>query len=358
MKICLLADAASYHTKKWCKWFSENGHKVYVISLNKDDIENTEVHFVDTKVDANSNDFRKLEYLFSIRAVKGIIDEIKPDIINAHYATSYGTIAALIGLKSYVLSLWGSDIYEFPNKSIFHKLFLEFSLKKAKYILSTSNAMAKEAQKYTRQKMYITPFGVDMTMFTPQKRHKSDSTFIIGTVKALAPVYGIDTILKAVAIIKEKKSIPNLRVRIAGRGEQEKELKNLANELEISEIVDWLGYISQAEAAHEWANMDVAVIPSIRESFGVSAVEAQASGIPVIVSNIDGLLETTIPDKTSIVLNENTAICLAEKILYLYNNEDIRLQMGKNAREYVSKNYEYNICFKNIEKLFEKMQEG
>lgn len=75
----------------------------------------------------------------------------------------------------------------------------------------------------------------------------------------------------------------------------------MAEQLEIADIVTWLGFIPQEEAACEWANMDVAVIPSLQESFGVSAVEAQACQIPVIISNVPGLKEATRPQISSVV---------------------------------------------------------
>ena len=74
--------------------------------------------------------------------------------------------------------------------------------------------------------------------------------------------------------------------------------------MEIDSIVKWLGFISQEDAAKEWANMDIGIIPSVSdsESFGVSAVECQACGVPVIISDIPGLEESTCPGKSSLVV--------------------------------------------------------
>ena len=107
MKICFLAPASNYHTKKWCKWFTEHGHQVHVVSFINAPIDNTTAHYVNTGADVDSRDSQKLEYLLRAREVKKIVDEIKPDVINAHYATSYGTVAALSGLRNYILSVWG-----------------------------------------------------------------------------------------------------------------------------------------------------------------------------------------------------------------------------------------------------------
>lgn len=194
MRICFVAPANNYHTQKWCKWFLEHGHEIHVISFVKGTIANAAVHVIDAGVKTEDKDLQKLKYLFTGKQLKNIISDIKPDIISVHYATSYGTAAALSGLKDYILSIWGTDIYGFPNKSIFHKMLLKFSLRKAEHIFSTSKAMADEAHKYTERQIEITPFGVDTTLFHPDKRRrkKGQDDFIIGTVKALMPKYGIE----------------------------------------------------------------------------------------------------------------------------------------------------------------------
>lgn len=365
MRICFLAPANSAHIKKWCKWFNEHDNKTYVVSFVKDDIEGTYIYHIDSGVDANASDSSKIKYLFKARKVKKIITQINPDIVNVHYATSYGTVAALAGIKKYVLSVWGSDIYDFPNKSMLHKMMLKYSLKKATYLFSTSQAMADEAHKYTDKNIEITPFGVDLQMFTPAKRNRpyhvsEDGRFIVGTVKSLLPKYGIDYLIEAVSLVKRKHPEIPIELRIAGKGEYEKEYKKLAKIKGIDEITTWLGYVSQNNAAKEWANMDIAIIPSTleSESFGVSAVEAQACGTPVIISDIPGLMEATSPGKSSVVVPRNNAEAIAEAIVDLFQNNEKRIKTGQVGREYVSERYGINSCFGNIKNSFDKMGEG
>ena len=347
MKICFIGPANSAHIIKWCNWFNKRGHEIHVISFTPGEIKDTFVHVINLGVDVDGSDLGKLKYLFSGKKIKRIINSINPDIINVHYATSYGAAVAFGNIHDYVLSVWGSDIYYFPNKSFFHKALLKYSLKKANYLFSTSRAMAKEAEKYTNKSFVITPFGVDLQLFNPKLRDRNEGgEFIVGTVKGLADTYGIKDILKAVSELKGK--VP-IRLRIAGKGPKEQEYHQLAVELGIDDITNWLGFISQEDAAKEWANMDVAVIPSIQESFGVSAIEAQASGIPVIISNIPGLMETTLPNVSSLTVERNDYLAIADCITELYENPAKREQMGLSARAFVEENYELNKCFEMIE---------
>lgn len=360
MRICFVGPANSGHIIKWCTWFNKHGHDVHVISFSKGEIPNTTVHFIDVGVYAASSDFAKIKYLFSGKQIKKIIDEIKPDIVNAHYATSYGTALALSGVKNYVLSVWGSDVYDFPKKSFLHKALVKYSLKKATHLFSTSKAMADEASKYTNKKFEITPFGVDMDLFNPSKRTRprNRKPFIVGTVKTLSFTYGIDKLLQAAAILQKEHPDLDLQVRIAGDGPQADEYYKLAKQLGLEENTFFLGKITQEMAAKEWANMDIAIIPSVQESFGVAAVEAQASTTPVIISDVGGLMETTTPGKTSIVVENGNPNGIAEAIFRLYADSNLCKQMGKEGRKYVTEKYELEQCFKNIEKLFEKYKWG
>jgi len=216
--------------------------------------------------------------------------------------------------------------------------------------------MAKEASKYTSRPFGITPFGVDMNLFSPAARDRirGDGQFVVGTVKTLTRGYGIDRLLRASRLLLDRNPDVPLKIRIAGRGREEAELKALCHELGLAGRTCWLGQISQEAAVKEWANMDIAVIPSLRESFGVSAIEAQACARPVIVSDAPGLLESTAPGTSSIVVNgaEVNGLALAMETLYL--DAGIRAAMGAAGRRFVSGNFELSSCFRRVEELYEE----
>lgn len=359
MKICFIGPSSSSHIQKWCNWFSTHGHEVHLISFTDDKVENANQYKLNISVDAHGSEFQKIKYLFTGHQINKLIKEINPDVVNVHYATSYGLAVALSGVKRYILSVWGADVYDFPKKSFIHKLLLKYSLKRASYIFSTSKAMACETSLYTKKHIDITPFGVDTDLFSPNKRTRNDDGMVvIGTVKALTDKYGIRNILEAVAIVREISSVP-IRLRIAGKGPKAQEYKDLALSLKIDDITDWLGFISQEDAAIEWANMDIAVIPSTleSESFGVSAVEAEASGTAVIISDIPGLMEATQPNITSIVVKRNESKQLAESIISLINDRERIRSLGYHGREYALNVYSIDTCFFHIEELLRKYSE-
>lgn len=356
MRICFLAPSNSVHTQKWCRYFISRGHEVHVVSFCDEDVEGANVHYICTGASTNGGDIQKLKYLTKAGKVRKVVKQIDPDVINVHYATSYGTVAALAGLRNYALSVWGSDIYDFPKKSLIHRLLLKFSLYRAKYIFSTSVAMARETNQYTSKQISITPFGVDTDLFSPSRRTRGrDGMFIVGVIKTLEPKYGIEYLLQAAALIRRKEPQIPLCLHVAGKGPCSEEYRAKAQELGISGITDWLGFIPQEQVAIEWANMDLAVVPSIFESFGVSAVEAESCGCPVIVSDAPGLMEATKPGVTSMVVPRRDENALADAIISLYHDSEHRKRMGEMGRQFVLENYALADCFGKIEGLFQQI---
>lgn len=360
MKICYFADANNYHTQKWVCYFASQGNEIHVLSLdepaaNLNQSDTIRYHWLSNKGDKAGKDFQKLSYLTTIGVARKILNTICPDIVHAHYASSYGLVCALSCKKPFFLSVWGKDVYDFPKKSLLHRIVLKFSLNRSTWLLSTSKAMAKETKQYTRKPIEITPFGVDMELFHPvAKGDETGERIVIGTVKSLEKKYGIDVLLKAIKVVREACPQVPIQVRIAGKGSEERVLKSLTRDLGIEENVVWLGFISQIEAAQEWAGFDIAVIPSVdeSESFGVSAVEAQACGCATVISDIPGLLEACNDGATALVVPRGNVELLADAILSLMKNPQKRYLLGGSGRRYVENEYGLKKCFQKVEKLY------
>ncbi|KEI85898.1 glycosyltransferase family 4 protein [Clostridium botulinum] len=361
MKICYLADANSTHTKKWCRFFKNKGYDIDVISLNDGEIDGATVHSFNKDLDKirKGSSFNKISYIKYFSDIKKIIEKIKPDVVHAHYATSYGLLGALSGFHPYIISVWGSDVYDFPKGSYIKRKMVEYNLSKADIIMSTSKVMAEETSQYTTKDIEITPFGVNIDTFKPfADKYEKKENLVIGTVKTLEPKYGIEYLVRAFAKVKQKHS--NIKLEIAGVGEQRNFLLNLCNELNVKDHVKFLGFINQEKVIEAFNRFDVAVFPSTldSESFGVAAVEAQACGTPVIVSNVGGLPEATSPNNSSLLVNKKSVDELAEAIEKLIEDDNLRINMGKTGRRFVEDNFNIEDNFNNVDIIYKSIIDG
>ncbi len=283
----------------------------------------------------------KIVILLALPTLKKVIKNFNPDILHAHYATSYGALAALTRFHPFIISVYGNDIYEFPKKSWLHRQLLKYNFLKADKILSTSHVMARHTAKFTDKKIAITPFGIDTTIFKPESKTVTDDRIYIGTVKTLEEKYGIKYLIEAFKIITDKHPDLPLRLLIVGGGSQANMLKNLAQKLQIQDKIDFTGRINYDDVVLYHNKLTIAVFPSTidSESFGVAVLEASACGKPVIVSNVGGLPEVVINGETGIIVEPKNPELLAIEIEKLILNEELRNNMGKKGREFVQKQY-------------------
>lgn len=348
MKICFLADANSVHTKKIAQYLNKQGYELFVISLNYGEIENVKVYNLACQVNDEVSGFGKLSYIKKIKSIKRILQEEKPDVVHAHYATSYGLLGVLSRSKPLFISAWGSDIYIYPRKSFIHKAVLKFNLKHADRLFSTSKSMAKEMSLYTNRNIIITPFGIDLEEFSVNDPIEEKGKINIGLAKGLEEVYGIDTLIKAFSNVVRMNQDKDIKLKLAGKGSKLEELIQLTKRLGVKDSVEFCGFLNKEQLKSFYKDLDLVVVPSRSESFGVVALEAQACGIPVIVSNTPGLTEVTIEGETSLVFQIDDVEELTKKINELIKDPLKRKVMGNNGREFVCENYEYESNLKKI----------
>lgn len=349
MKIALLSGVTSVHTHRWANALADLGHEVHLISLIG---HKSEVNKISDKVALHYiNGSGRLAYFTAGKELKKLLAKINPDILNAHYASGYGTLARRSGFHPTLLSVWGSDVYDFPSNALCRAILVK-NLHYADALASTSHAMARQTEKFITppSPIFITPFGVDTSLFSPAKSHLSegnDGSITIGTVKTLEEKYGIEYLIKAFAIVCRTQKAVNanlIRLKIYGKGSLEASLKALCAELGITDKVEFCGFIPNKDVPHALHGLDIVCIPSIldSESFGVSAVEAMACSVPVVVSDADGLKEVVENNVTGFVVKRKNPQAMADKITELINNPALRTNMGIAGRQRVLKLYNWD----------------
>ncbi len=359
MKILLLTDPSSTHTARWANAFNRKGIEVLIFGLSEYNQEafddNINIEFVDFSSsikETKDGNILKLAYLKAIPALRKYISIIKPDIIHAHYASSYGLLGALTGFHPFFISVWGSDIYLFPKKSIFHRMILKYTLSKADNIFSTSHTMKSEIENYTSKEINVVYFGVDTSVFKPAQVESvfKEDDIVIGTVKALDYNYGIEYLIEAFALLTEKYPAMPLKLLLVGGGSMMNYLKEYAFEKKVNERTVFTGRVPFSEVPIYQNMLDIAVYPSVSESFGVSVLESSACEKPVIVSNVGGLPEVVEDGETGIIVEKQNPKHVAGAIERLLVNKSLRKQLGKNGRKRVEELYSFN---KNVDQMID-----
>ncbi|MGY2409958.1 glycosyltransferase [Pseudomonas pergaminensis] len=353
MKIVLLSGASSIHTVRWADGLNAVGHEVHVIS------QHPIVDSFDAGVIVHEFPYRGiLGYFTMVGPVRKLLNQLRPDIVNAHYASGYGTTARLVNYHPWVMSVWGSDVYDFPNKSPLHKWLVASNLRAADAVASTSRCMAVTTQALVPGlgEISITPFGVDMTAYAgiSHATSRDHDRITIGTVKTLAPIYGVDILIEAFSIVvsemekKDARTAEKLFLRLVGGGPQGRELKILAKKLKIADRISFVGQVPHKKVPQELGKLDIYVALSRSESFGVAIIEAGAAGLPVVVSDAGGLPEVTVHGKTGLVVPRDNPRAAATAMMSLIEDRELREQMGRAGREHVQSHYSWPVCIETM----------
>jgi L-malate glycosyltransferase len=343
-KILIAGDINSTHTQKWIVGLSDYFElAVFSFSPIKDKewddyLKEKQITLVSSKF-SKSGKWSKALYIFQLPKLIRLKNNFKPDIIHAYYATSYGLIVSLTSHHCKVLSIWGSDVYQFPKKSPLHKVLFRYILSKFKHLYSTSHHMAKEIARYTEKTPVVIPFGVDTNRFNTPEGRANRNLFVVGTVKSLEEVYGIDRLIDAFGEFHKK--YPQSECKIYGSGTKLNELLEKTKKLGLESHVSFMGKIPHPEVPSALNELDVYCALSRNESFGVAVLEASSCKIPVIVTNTGGLPEVVAHNETGYIINEDSLNQIPEILLKLANDESLRKHLGENGRTFVIENYSW-----------------
>ncbi len=349
-KVLLLSDTYSEHTEKWALGLASGGVEVGLFSFNKasypwykDKPNITLLYEPDEKLVVGS-DSGKLSYLKHVGILKKAIRNFKPDVLHAHYATSYGLVGALSGFHPFVISAWGTDVMKFPQKNFINRAVLKYNLRKADALCATSFTIKNYLKPVTAKAVHVIPFGVNIEAFKPKNVTPlfEEQAFVFGCIKSLEKLYNTDVSIKAFAALKTKFPDRVLKLLIVGDGSQLHNLKHLVTELNIHEHVLFTGRIPFSQIPDYCNRLDVFLNISDYESFGVSVIEAMACEKAVIVTNTGGLKEI-VEDESygSLVEVGNVAQTAMEMEKYLTNPE-LKKRVGVKARQKVLEKYNWD----------------
>ena len=360
LKIALLAGISTIHTTRWANALAERGYDIHLITEHRGG------DILSEKVKAHYLPFQGNKgYFLNVPFLRMLLRRLNPDLLHAHYASGYGTLGSLSGFHPYLLSVWGSDVYDFPYKSYLKMKLIQRNLKAADLIASTSHVMAKQTHKICEglSKIHVTPFGIDIELFRPSNSPKNNDTITVGTVKRLTFKYGIDTLIKGFAEARnslaksDEHKASRLRLLIVGGGKDRALLERLADSLNMSNVTEFTGAVPYASVPDYLNKLDIYVAASRldSESFGVAILEASACALPVIVTDVGGLPEVVEDKITGKIVQRDAPHALAKAIEELIIDKDLRKRMGQAGLKRVIDYYTWEDSVSTMEEVYREV---
>ena len=306
------------------------------------------------------------------------------DLIHSHYWLS-GLVAETLQ------AAWGEDL---PILQMFHtlghmknRIALEDSQRAAperiegeKHVLQVADRVVVSTQAEQAQlewlygaemeRVVVIPPGVDLERFQPLAKPVAREAVCIPLhhknilfVGRIEPLKGIDTLLRAMALIRKRRpeAVENVCVSIIGGdpwsddpGDEMARLQALREELDVHDLVTFLGSKDQELLPYYYSAAEMVVMPSHYESFGLVALEAMATGTPVIASEVGGLAFLVKDGETGFHVPSRDPEALADKIYSLLTDDGCRKELGKNALIY-ARQYDWAKIGRRIVHLYESV---
>jgi glycosyltransferase involved in cell wall biosynthesis len=283
--------------------------------------------------------------------------EIDPDVVHGVVTTiPYSTAVAFIRNKPTVLSVLGVVAEEVKYAKgisfivkLVNKLNEKYVVSKIPNIIVQANHIKDLVSKMTGSKIYVVPEGIEFSKTQDVHPHDLNKKVDIFLPVALVKLKGVDLLIRAIPRVI--RTVPDLKVHIAGSGEEEARLKSLVKELNLESHVTFLGYISdEEEIIRCYEACKIVVVPSRWDVEPFAPLNAAASGKPPIVSD---MCNSSVVDdgRTGFTFKSEDIGDLTNKIVKLLTNDKMREEMGRAAME-KAKEYDWERIAERIVEVY------
>jgi len=316
------------------------------------------------------------------KEIKKIIKDYKPDIIHTH-ASKAGAIGRSAGIaygKAKMVHTFHGHVFHsyFGNlkTNLYKNIERALALKTDKIVAISARQKVELAKKYricSEDKIEVIPLGFDLQKFNCDSENKrasfrkkynvDDDEIAIGIIGRLVPIKNHRLFLKSIKELKERSS-KKIRAFIVGDGEERENLKNYASELGLDFLngefkegmratVHFTSWIKEVD----WVNagLDIVALSSFNEGTPVSLIEAQASGTPIVSTNVGGVSNIVKSNKTALLVQKNKKEDFYHKLSSLVENDSLREKMGKNGWEFVHEQFHYSRLVKDMSNLYNNL---
>lgn len=299
------------------------------------------------------------------KALRNIIKRERPDIVYAH-SSKAGAFARIadIGLKNKVIYNphgWAFNMQQSTKKKQMYKWVEKISAYFCDQIICISDAERVSAlrEKICKpNKLQVIYNGIDFVELNKESRQNVDlsipkNSYVIGMVGRLSEQKAPDIFVEAAHLIKEQ--IPNAFFLMVGDGPLKKQIERQIDELGLKESFCITGWVENPTAYMK--KMDIGLLISRWEGFGLVIPEYMASSVPVIASRVDAIPNLIEDGKDGILVNKDDFKSIAENVVRLKTNPDLYTKLKLQAMKKV-KNFDIKRVASETENLYFVLYNG
>lgn len=324
-RLSIFGDGQSPHVIRWIIEMQKRGITVSLVTNHRSKDINCEQLCL-----AEFNN--KSHWTKKVRLIQRHVAEFSPDIIHAHYITTYGYWALASLARPLVLSAWGSDVFLRSEQSVFVRMLNKLTLRTANMVFADSYSLQNAVQKLApNARTALVFWGVDFDVYQLPPPKSNDQIRLV-SIRNHEPLYRIDVIIKALRIVRSKSPLEVI-LAIAGSGSETKNLMALSRSLGVEDSVEWLARLGDEQLRDLLYSSHIGVSIPYSDATSMSVLEYMAAELPVIASNLPANRQW-ITEDGGLLIDDCTPHALAEAILSILNSHKNREQMGSRNRQF------------------------
>lgn len=340
-----------------CRQYIAKGHQVFLISsggAREREFQNAEVVLIKAAVGTKSEVSPRM-YCELPRLLK-FIQKNAIEIIHSHTRVTqfFGQALSFFSGVPFVTTCHGFYRTHWFRKTFpcWGKAVVAISPPVKDHLVNDFNV--------SEEKVFLINNGIDLESFQAvddQNRQENRRKFnilqtpVIGMVSRLADVKGHSVLIDAMPLIIAE--FPNVLLFLAGDGKMKAQLQAQAVSLNITNHVMFASVFNPSGTI--LSLFDVFVMPSIEEGFGLSGMEAQASGLPIVASNVGGIPLFVFHEKTGLLVEPKNSQALAQAILRFLKDPDFAKRIGSQARKFIQENFSSEITATKTLEMYQKV---
>lgn len=277
--LCLLGDASSVHLRRWAQEMLSRGWRVSVLTARPQPIDGVAQQVLPPVR-------RRSDWLWRAGAARRALAALAPDIVHAHYVSSYGYLAARCGRHPLVMTAWGSDLLVTPHRSALMRALTGWTLRRADLVTGDSLDLVAAIDRYhPRRPAVQVHWGADLDRFSPAP-WAARAPFDIVSLRSWEPNYRIDRIVQAVALLRAAGPALPVHLHLLGGGPGEAALRAQVAALGLQAAVTFHGRVDDAAMVAVLQRCKASVSVPESDATSVSVLESMACGVPVVASDL------------------------------------------------------------------------
>ena len=337
MKIIYFSKSYTPHDYRFLSSLSKTEHEVFFLQLEPAKRQ-TEDRPVPENVQqilwaGGRGEFRWQDVPKYVLSLRKVIREIKPDLIHAGPIQNCAFLVALSGFHSLLTMSWGYDLVMDADKSAWMRWVTRYTLQRSAFFTSDANVTRDKAVSFGMdpEKTVIFPWGTNIEHFVPKTFKRSNvKTFTLFCSRTWEAIYGVDVLAKA--FVKVAAIDPNVNLILLGGGSQGAHIRRILMNGSVMDRVHFGGQVGQRDLPRWYHMSDMYISPSHVDGTSVTLLEALASGLPCLVSDIAGNKEWIEDGVNGWLFRDGDVDDLAEKILSAIKSRRSFKKIGEAAR--------------------------